>query len=225
MSDPRRLFEEGGDLLELTLLKAGMEDGPSRRTVRKTAAALGIAGATVAAATGVASGATATSIPLTLKLLGIGALAAAVAVGAAQAVHVPSPGQAVPVPKTTPSATMVRLPADVPKATGETAPLPTNLPLRRRRLRLRSFPSRSLGLLQSARPLARARSSLPRPRLSMRRAPPSAPVDRRTRSIPSMRIRKAIPVARSSRRPWSCASRRSLSSGTCLRHGPWPTPS
>jgi len=55
MTDPQRLLDGAGDEIEVALLRSAKPDGPSRRSMRRTLAALGIAGAATAAGFATAS--------------------------------------------------------------------------------------------------------------------------------------------------------------------------
>lgn len=55
MTDPQRLLDGAGDEIEVALLRSAKPDAPTRRSMRRTLAALGIAGAATAAGLATAS--------------------------------------------------------------------------------------------------------------------------------------------------------------------------
>lgn len=88
MSDPRRLSEEGGSDLELSLLRSARHDAPSSASRRKALVALGLAGSVGAAVTATTATSTATtaivksSAGALLKWIAVGVIGGVVTVGA-----------------------------------------------------------------------------------------------------------------------------------------------
>jgi TolA-binding protein len=98
MSEPRRLLEEGGDDLAVSLLRSARHDAPSPRARKETLAALGLgagAAVTAAAATSTAaSAATAAKSGATaalLKWIGVGVVGGLVTVTTVAVVQSPPP--------------------------------------------------------------------------------------------------------------------------------------
>jgi len=131
MNEPRRLLDEGGSDLELSILRAGRADTPSPTSRRKALVALGLAGsATVTTATSTATAAwvkSAGTVAL-LKWIGVGVIGGLVTIGVV-AVRSPSSaapplphGRAASGPGPRPPAELLAAPIPDPVSTG--APVP-----------------------------------------------------------------------------------------------------
>ena len=159
-------MEEGAEGFEREILAAGIADGPSAPSVRKAAAALGIAG-TVVGAAGTVSTVAAAGLPLALKLVGIATLVVGTAVAGVglyshaehgvrvrrQRLPQPTTEPAAPLPAAA-SATEIAVVAPTPPE-----PTPSMRPLPRS-LSRPAAPARALGLAAETGALDEARSAL-----------------------------------------------------------------
>lgn len=102
MSEPRRLLEDGGSDVELSLLRSARLDGPSPASRRKTMVALGLAGSVGATVTATTATSTATTAVLKsagtlalFKWIGAGVVGGLITLGA---INVAAPPAAPPQP-------------------------------------------------------------------------------------------------------------------------------
>jgi hypothetical protein len=120
MSDPRRLLNDGADEFERSLIESATSDGPSPRTWRKAAIALGIGAVAVGGTETAAAGAGAAAAASTVRALGVARWVIIALVGGATAggVYVVRSGSKTGVPAASAPAALVDAPVRAaPRAT------------------------------------------------------------------------------------------------------------